>query len=257
MKGYIFLCDKNTCDECFAKNLFGTTLNKCKTFKNIKIGVDYIFLFDMSKKILHGIWKAVSNVGLIDKKAWGGKYLCQVKVKLMTESLLSIEEKELYKFGIKYSDKVIPEAKLNRLFDYLSEIYSNEMKKINTYIYLEKIRSNYPKEYKADDGHIVRSKGEKIIDDWLYKNNIKHKYEPIITEIPENLRPDWLVEGKNGKKCYIEYWGLEGIDKYDKYIKRKLEIYTKYKLPLIEIREENLEDLDFYLKNELRKKGIL
>lgn len=38
-------------------------------------------------------------------------------------------------------------------------------------------RKKYLPEFRADDGHYVRSQGEMIIDNWLYNNNYLHEYE--------------------------------------------------------------------------------
>jgi len=247
MKGYIFPCNNNTISECIEKNLFGTSDKNYKDLKDLKPNLDKIFLYNYDQKILYGIWEAKSKVGLFDKYAWGGRFRCQVKVRLMSKGYLYIPVKLIENEGIDPTSLKLSEIQTHKLLDLFSRINAKEIKKVNKYRNIEDIRLKY-----------LRSKAEKIIDDWLYDNGIKHIYEPIISEIPEKLVPDWLVESSDGNtKCYIEFWGNEKYTRYKENMRRKLEIYFKYRLSLIEIRDENIRNIDFYLKEQLRKKGIL
>ena len=259
MKGYIFPCNDETMAECIGKNLFGTNQKNCKDFSDLKPGLDKIFLYNYSQKYLYGIWEAISKVGLIDKNAWEGKYKCQVKVRLISKNLLFIPVKQVIEYiGINPRISRLSEYQTHKLLDLFSSLNNKELIEINKYREFEDIRLRYSPDFICKDGHRVRSKAERIIDDWLYDNGIKHIYEPVVSEIPEKLVPDWLIESNDGKsKCYIEYWGIEDSTEYKENMNRKLKIYLKYKLPLIEIRDENIRNIDFYLKEQLRKKGIL
>ncbi len=93
----------------------------------------------------------------------------------------------------------------------------------------------------ANDGHECLSLGEKTIDDWLYLNMIPHEKEPIYPG--GYLRADWKVG-----KFFIEYWGLKGMEDYDKRILIKREIAKEKKIPLIEIYPEDLPNLEMKLK---------
>jgi len=72
----------------------------------------------------------------------------------------------------------------------------------------------FSKKWIANDGHSCDSLAEKVIDDWLYKNKIKHKRN---ISYPENkkLTVDFVT-----KNSWIEFFGLAGeLEEYDKIIK--------------------------------------
>jgi len=59
-------------------------------------------------------------------------------------------------------------------------------------------------------GHRVKSKAEKRIDDWLYRNGWISIYEPEIKFNKTKTQPDWVLLPQKGitKPVIIEYWGL-------------------------------------------------
>lgn len=113
-------------------------------------------------------------------------------------------------------------------------------------------RKKYPAQYRTMDGHYVRSKSEVIIDDWLYINEITHAYERKIP-VEENLCCDFFIP-KN--RVYIEFWGLEDDPAYVKNKQRKLEVYKKYQLNLISLRDSDIKNLDDILPQKLLKFDI-
>lgn len=93
----------------------------------------------------------------------------------------------------------------------------------------------FAERHKAKDGHICDSLSEKIIDDWLSENNLKHK---INTPYPKNsdLTCDFVVD-----KYFIEFFGLEGEhQRYTELVKEKRKLAQKYKLNLIELKPKHL-----------------
>jgi len=105
---------------------------------------------------------------------------------------------------------------------------------------------------RAADGHLVRSRGELLIDNWLYMAGILHAYERRLP-IEEEARCDfWLPDGR----VYIEYWGLEGQPDYEARRKRKLALYAQHNLNLIEITNEDIERLDDVLPPRLLRFGV-
>jgi len=107
-------------------------------------------------------------------------------------------------------------------------------------------QKKFPTKYRTDDGHIVRSKAEKIIDNWLYRNEIAHSYERNVP-IKEELLCDFFVPKG---KVWIEYWGLEDKE----YLKRKelkKELYKKYDKKLIEPTDRDIVNLDDILPLKL------
>ena len=108
-------------------------------------------------------------------------------------------------------------------------------------------RNKFPAEIRCEDGHKVRSKSEKIIDDWLYHHKISHAYERKVP-IEEDVYCDFFLP--YDKKVWIEFWGLDD----EKYIARKelkKKFYTQNNKILIEISEKDIELLDDILPKKL------
>ena len=84
----------------------------------------------------------------------------------------------------------------------------------------------YESDRVCDDGHVVKSKSEREIDNYLYNNKIQHAYE---WEIPvkgaKPIHPDFYLREK---EIYIEHWGYgkENI-KYTQQKNYKLKIYRE------------------------------
>jgi hypothetical protein len=113
-------------------------------------------------------------------------------------------------------------------------------------------REKFEAKHRTKDGHYVRSRAEVIIDDTLYDYGLVHAYEKKIP-IEEEIYTDFYLP--NGK-VYIEFWGLENDPKYSERKKKKLEIYQKYDLKLIELTDNDILNLDDHLPKKLLKFGI-
>lgn len=110
-------------------------------------------------------------------------------------------------------------------------------------------RSKFPAQYRTEDGHMVRSKAEQIIDNWLYHKGIVHAYERKVP-IEEEVYCDFFIP--IGQKVWIEYWGLEETA----YIKRKelkKKFYAAHNKNLIELTDKDIENLDDSMPVKLRK----
>lgn len=97
---------------------------------------------------------------------------------------------------------------------------------------------------KCKDGHEVRSNLERIVDDYLYDNNIEHEYEKRLPGKAYRYMTDFYA-----KNTYIEIWGVQNSKSYEEKRKKKEMIYAKYNLKLI-----SLEPQDFRRLNILYKK---
>ena len=104
-------------------------------------------------------------------------------------------------------------------------------------------------EYRAIDGHFLRSKAEMMIDNWLYMAEITHACERKLP-IEEDLSCDFYIPSG---KVYIEYWGYEDNPKYLKQKHDKITIYKKYNFNLIELNEFDVQSLDDILPRLLLK----
>lgn len=82
----------------------------------------------------------------------------------------------------------------------------------------EDYRDLYKKPYRCEDGDYVRSKSEREIDNFLFRNRIWHIYEPeyICKETGKKYYPDFYLPDY---KLYIEYFGLTD----EKYLEKKAE----------------------------------
>lgn len=99
----------------------------------------------------------------------------------------------------------------------------------------------------AKDGHECFSLGEKIIDDYFYTHDIPHEKEPSYPG-ERKFRADWKVG-----QYFIEFWGLEGDEDYDKKMENKKNIAQQYQIPLIEITINDLYSLDLKFKETILK----
>ncbi|MFX1350198.1 MAG: hypothetical protein ACFE92_16135 [Promethearchaeota archaeon] len=101
--------------------------------------------------------------------------------------------------------------------------------------------------FKCLDGHIVKSKGELVIDNHLHRLGLEHEYENTIRIRGNPIKYDWHLPEYD---VYIEYWGYFGKD-YMKRKEEKLNLYRKDKLKLISIEDIMLKDIYPNLEKEL------
>lgn len=113
-------------------------------------------------------------------------------------------------------------------------------------------RKTFPATYRTTDGHMVRSRAEVMIDNWLYMAGIVHAYERQLP-IEEEMYCDFYLPAG---KVYIEYWGLTEEPRYAQRKEAKRALYHKYKLQLIELHEQELRSLDDYLPRLLLRYRI-
>lgn len=109
-------------------------------------------------------------------------------------------------------------------------------------------RSKFPATFRAEDGHLVRSKAEQIIDNRLYHKGIVHAYERRVP-IEEEVYCDFFIP--IGQKVWIEFWGLNE----KKYLKRKelkQKFYKMHNKNLIELLDKDIENLDDIMPIKLR-----
>ncbi len=112
-------------------------------------------------------------------------------------------------------------------------------------------RKNFVPQIRTDDGHYVRSKGEQIIDNWLFNNKIRHTYEKQLIINSNTYYPDFYLPDYDK---YIEYWGLNTKEYINKKT-TKINNYIKNNIDYINIDDKILQNLDDYLNKELIKKG--
>lgn len=113
-------------------------------------------------------------------------------------------------------------------------------------------RKRFPAQHRTTDGHLVRSKAEMLIDNWLYMAGVVHAYERQLP-IEEEVYCDFYLPAG---KVYVEYWGIENDPAYNARRKTKVEIYQRSKLQLIELTDDHIRNLDDCLPKMLIKYRI-
>jgi predicted nuclease of restriction endonuclease-like RecB superfamily len=105
------------------------------------------------------------------------------------------------------------------------------------------------KNFKCIDGHVVRSKGEALVDNHLSRLGIAHEYEDTIRVRGNKIKYDWFLPKY---KVYLEYWGFFGKN-YMRRKEEKLRLYRKGNLNLISIEDVMLEDIYSHLEHQLKR----
>lgn len=125
--------------------------------------------------------------------------------------------------------------------------------KINKCKDFEKLDAEYESELLCDDGHLVKSKSEVLIDNYLYSKGIQHAYEkpyPIDENKEHDIHPDFYIpflkdDNDNiiARDIYIEHFGYgDENKKYKEQKEYKLKIYEKDKLTIICTTEKDIND---------------
>ena len=97
---------------------------------------------------------------------------------------------------------------------------------------------------KAQDGHLCDSTSEAIIDNWLYKNKVRHSRN--VPYPNTGHLSDWATKND---KIFIEYFGLaKDSPRYDRSIREKITMCRKNKIKLIGVYPK-----DLYPTNKLDK----
>ncbi len=135
--------------------------------------------------------------------------------------------------------------------------------KITNCTNIELLEEDYEGRFTCKDGHVVKSKSERCIDDYLFEHGISHAYErelPYGATEKEVLHPDFYLPNYlgEGKHVYIEHWGFnENNIQYTKTKKFKMPIYKKLGITLICTYEKtDMGKIDAVLDRKLNKKFI-
>lgn len=136
---------------------------------------------------------------------------------------------------------------ITRLNDDISEIITaaNNKKEVKPTAFTEQSDSQKSSIMRTLDGHIVKSQGERIIDDILYNSLLVHCYEKDVIEIcseERTIKSDWFIPVSGNKGVYIEYWGMN-TGSYLKNKEEKRKMYIENEIPLIEIEKDDIKDV--------------
>ena len=112
-------------------------------------------------------------------------------------------------------------------------------------------------------GEIVKSKGEAIIANFLYKNGIEYEYEKIYKDFMPDRKiylPDFTLS-LGGHPVYLEYFGLstyddKNLNRYNRIRRIKEEYHQKHHTKFIKLDYKKGESIINTLKEELTKLGF-
>ena len=159
----------------------------------------------------------------------------------------------------KYASKkaINEEEAKNEKISEIKENISDKKEELNKATYQSSntdFRQKYPKEYRCNDGDYVRSKAEREIDDFLFKNRIWHEFEPeYICLNKKKYYPDFLL---TDYKLYIEYFGGKD-EEYLKHTEEKKASYAAERNMKVEyLYPEDDANLEERLKEICRKHNI-
>lgn len=211
--------------------------------------------FDISSQRLNLI---LSELGLIEKdpaagweitklgKSLGGRQfeheISGANYVLWPESIL--QHKRLVEV---FKDNSTEQTQTLTISPPLTEIQVANINKDN-------FREKFEAKHRTIDGHYVRSKAEMLIDNWLYQYGLVHAYERKLP-IDEDVYCDFYIPSGNGRpqSVYIEFWGLENDAKYTERKNKKIDIYKREGLSLIELTDADLQNIDDILAKKLRQ----
>lgn len=114
---------------------------------------------------------------------------------------------------------------------------------------LELLNESYEGVYTCKDGHIVKSKSERDIDNYLFEHKIAHAYEKPLVIGSEVFKPDFYLQDQD---VYIEHWGYDESNKeYTKRKEYKLPKYEQKGITLIQTNEKDMQDVETSLELKL------
>ncbi|NMC08482.1 MAG: dicarboxylate/amino acid:cation symporter [Candidatus Lokiarchaeota archaeon] len=114
----------------------------------------------------------------------------------------------------------------------------------------DRASEKHPSRYTCDDGHVVKSRAETLIDNWLCKEGIVHEYEPSLTIAGSKIKPDWYLPDGD---VYVEFWGFLARDNkaYNDRRNHKEKLYASANKRLVGITSGDLEDINVKVKQKL------
>lgn len=144
---------------------------------------------------------------------------------------------------------------LNCYRSFRNKVLYLQVKKCTEFVKLE---AEYESDFTCDDGHMVKSPYEKMIDDWLFKEKIQHGYETTyVIDGETTINPDFYIpEYKGTRDIYIEFWGYgnENIE-YTKRKEYKERIYPmlceRDKITVLYLTKSDCNNLAVTLKQKL------
>jgi len=232
-----FFCSQS-CSASFNNKLHGPKSQKQRN--NIRNGLKKYY--DRKGRSIFRVEKNCLTCGKVFRGHPNKQYFC------------SRDCYQIYEFGsIPYtkedflnvvSDIAIKTGRTPQRRDHDHKLYHAAVKFFGTWNKAMKacnLKPNHSKYQKirlrCEDGHMADSISERIIDNWFFKNGIKHERNKKYPS--SNMNCDFYFIDHN---IWVEYFGLFGgdIDDYDNTIKLKEELAVKNGLTFISIKPNDL-----------------
>ena len=246
--GYVFLCNNGTERECLERKLFGSPKSEWNRVSQVKEG-DMLFLLNYQTNRLHGVFEAISDGKMdIEPYAFGGYFPAQVRVgrKMRCPSLdeatllplikrrwINVSRRGVLLFPDRLGPKFVDE--LWRIFLDVSHIPRAKTELVG---------------YKAKDGHITKSYGERYLDDWLHEHlPYKHEYNYRVQRAKREVLCDWYIPKID---LHIEFWEKKARGD-PRAIEIKQKFYEDHSLRAIDIYENDLQIADRIIPARIRQ----
>ena len=246
--GYVFICSHRTERECFERKLFAMPMSEWSWASQVKKG-DILFLLNYQNNLLHGVFEAITDGTLnIEPYAFDGRFPAQVRVgrkmrcppldeaallPLIKRGWIRVSRKGVLLFPRRLGPKFIDE--LWRLF---LEVPLTPRAKTNLV------------GFKAKDGHITKSYGERFLDDWLHEHlPYKHEYNYRVKRAKREVLCDWYIPKID---LHIEFWEKKARGD-PRAIEIKQKFYKDHSLRAIDIYENDLYLADRIIPARIRQ----
>jgi hypothetical protein len=251
----IFLCSEKTWAECLEKNLFGTSSAYGKTARK----GDILLLYNTTKRVLCGVWHAVSDSKTFDPRAWGGGYPHQVQVSLASKDMACLPKycfQELLGPESGWG-KALTGTRAHNLLQYFAFEYVETMGLGVPLQQSEKdYRAQHPANFVCQDGHKVRFREEQLIDECLALWKIPHAYELVLAFPPSPLGPTFVVHRSGSEPVYIECQHAAADAATDARSEEKRRVYASRGLSVVEVSAADLNNLETTFAGKLKGLGV-
>ena len=123
------------------------------------------------------------------------------------------------------------------------------------------------RQYSADEkdkgiltikGDYVKSRGEAVIANFLYKHGINYSYEKIYENLVEDrkiYKPDFTLN-LEGENVYLEYFGMNSTS-YNRIKNMKINFHNRNNNKFIYIDRMNMKEIESTLDSKLKEQGFV
>jgi len=246
--GYVFFCNNRTESECLEKQLFGAPRSEWNWVSQVK-REDILFLLNYQSHRLHGVFEAASDGKMnIDLYAFDGYFPAQVRARRRMRCS-PLDEAALLPL-IKRGWIGVSRRGLLLFPDRLGPKFIDELWRIFLEVPVAPRAKTDLVGYKAKDGHITKSYGERYLDDWLHEHlPYKHECNCPVKRAKREVLCDWYVPKID---LHIEYWEKTGW-RATSAIELKRKFYQDHSLRAIDIYENDLRLADRIIPARIRQ----